>query len=156
MPILADFIAKLKILPPTAMYFFYVDESGTKDPQTGKARRPDGSEVHREHIYALTAVSLLEFKWRAFEREIANLKLELSDQHFRKCGIRFDLSECEVKSTWLRLPGLRERESPFLHSLPAADLTRIADTYYGQLRSRFMKVFSVVVDKRLFAGPCGP
>ena len=130
------------------MYFFYIDESGTKDTQTGTTTRQDGSEVHREHIYALTAVSLYEFRWRAFEREITNLKLELSDQHHRKTGTRFELAACEVKSVWMRLPSLRQRESPFLHALSDADRTRIADTYYAQLQSCRMKVFSVVVDKR--------
>ena len=50
------------------MYFFYIDESGTKDPEV-LGTRSDGSTFVKDHLYVLTAVSLFEFKWRDFERE---------------------------------------------------------------------------------------
>lgn len=121
------------------MYFFYIDESGTKDVTL------HGND---DHLYVLTAVSLYELGWKWFEREITNLKLELSDRHFYRTGERFDLARCEVKSTWLRMPKQRQAESPFLHALTDADRTRMAEKYYEQLGDRRMNVFSVVVDKR--------
>lgn len=83
------------------MYFFYIDESGTKDPEVA-GTRADGSSFQKEHLYVLTAVSLYEYKWRHLEREITNLKLELSDAVYRRSGNRFDPSQCEIKSVWLR------------------------------------------------------
>jgi hypothetical protein len=64
------------------MYFFYIDESGTKDPEVSRTK-PNGTVVTKEHLYVLTAVSLFEYRWRDFEREISNLKLELSDHLYR-------------------------------------------------------------------------
>jgi hypothetical protein len=133
------------------MYFFYIDESGTKDPEVSGVK-PDGTAFTKEHLYVLTAVSLFEFKWRDFEREISNVKLELSDNLYRVQGLRFDLARCEVKSTWLRLPGLRAKESPFLNALSDDDRTKLAETFYAQLRPQRMHIFSVVVDKRKLHG----
>ena len=133
------------------MYFFYIDESGTKDPQVSGVKA-DGTPFTKDHLYVLTAVSLFEFKWRDFEREISNVKLELSDNLNRVQGLRFDLARCEVKSTWLRLPGLRAKESPFLNALSDDDRTKLAQTFYAQLRPQRMHIFSVVVDKRKLHG----
>jgi hypothetical protein len=66
----------------------------------------------------------------------------------RTQGAKLDLADCEVKSTWLRLPDLRKKESPFLAALSQGDLTRLAELYYTQLQEHHMRVFSVVVDKR--------
>ena len=133
------------------MYFFYVDESGTRDPEV-EGRKADGTIFPKEHLYVLTAVSLFEYKWKRFEREIANLKLELSDHLYRLRGLRFDLADCEIKSTWLRIPKQRAAKSPFLDALPSADLDRIANHFYDQLRPHHMRIFSVVVDKRKLHG----
>ena len=129
------------------MYFFYIDESGTRDPEVS-GTKADGRTFYKEHLYVLTAVSLFEGRWQSFDRAIANLKLELSDQLWRTKGLRFDLADCEVKSTWLRLPELRKKKSPFLAVLIPGDLTRLAQLYYEQLHLHHMRVFSVVVDKR--------
>jgi hypothetical protein len=137
------------------MYFFYIDESGTKDPEVS-GTRSDGSAYAKDHLYVLTAVSLFEFKWRDFEREITNVKLELSDNLHRRTGTRYNLAQCETKSTWLRLPLLRARESPFLDALSDPDRTRLADTFYSQLAPRHMQLFSVVVDKRKLHGHVTP
>ncbi len=129
------------------MYFFYIDESGTRDPEV-TGTKANGTTFTKEHLYVLTAVSLYEKRWREFDRAIANLKLELSDHLRRTQGFKFDLADCEVKSTWLRLPSLRKKESPFLDALAAADLTRLSQLYYEQLSLHRMRIFSVVVDKR--------
>lgn len=133
------------------MYFFYIDESGTKDPEVTRTRA-DGTVITKDHLYVLTVVSLYEFKWRDFEREITNIKLELSDHLYRLHGTRYDLANCEVKSTWLRLPGLRTKECPFLHALVDKDRTRLAEAFYAQLQPMRMRLFSVVVDKRKLHG----
>lgn len=132
---------------PWLMYFFYIDESGTKDPKVA-AFRKDGTAYSKEHLYVLTAVSLFEFEWKKFEREVTNLKLELSDNLKRRAGIHLSLAECEVKSCWFRVPKQREKESRFLHLLTDSERTRLADLFFDQLTSRKMNLFSVVVDKR--------
>lgn len=129
------------------MYFFYIDESGTKDPQVA-AMRKDGTPYNKEHLYVLTAVSLFEFEWRKFEREITTLKLELSDNLKRRMGKNLSLAECEIKSAWLRIPKQREKESSFLHFLTDSERTRIANLFFHQVAARKMHLFSVVVDKR--------
>lgn len=110
--------------------------------------RGDGSKFTKEHLYVLTAVSLFEFEWHKFEREITNLKLELSDALKRRAQQKFTLADCEVKSAWLRNPKQREKESPFLHQLTDSERVRVAETFFGQLEPRKMHLFSVVVDKR--------
>jgi len=129
------------------MYFFYIDESGTRDPEVAKVRA-DGTTQPKEHLYVLTAVSLFEWKWRRFEWGISDLKREFCERLFHLNKVRFDLADCEVKSTWLRLQRQRDRESQFLAALTDADRKRLAETYYAQLRPNHMHVFSVVVDKR--------
>jgi hypothetical protein len=133
------------------MYSFYIDESGSTDPDVS-GTHADGTTFAKDHLYVLTAVSLFEFKWRDFEREITNLKLELSDHLQRLKGLRYVLAECEVKSTWLRIPALRAEKSPFLQTLNPGDLSRLADAFYDQLSPMRMHVFSVVVDKRKLHG----
>jgi hypothetical protein len=129
------------------MYFFYIDESGSKDPATS-GTRSDGSTFTKDHLFVLTAVSLYEGNWKDFEREITNLKLEFSDNLKRRTGQRYDLPQCEVKSTWLRHPRQRAQHSPFLHALSDDERTRLSEAFYNQLQPRHMRIFSVVVDKR--------
>jgi len=133
------------------MYFFYIDESGTKDPEVTGARQ-DGSPFQKEHLYVLTAVSLYEFHWRRLEREITNLKLELSDHLYRRTKRRFDLADCEVKSVWLRIAKQRAKESGFLNALSNQEITRISETYFDQLKRQKMSLFSIVVDRRKLHG----
>lgn len=51
------------------MYFFYIDESGTKDPEVS-ATKADGTVVTKEHLYVLTAVSLFQFNWRKDRKSV--------------------------------------------------------------------------------------
>ncbi len=129
------------------MYFFYIDESGSRDPQIAGTRQ-DGSTFAKDHLYVLTAVGLYEWRWRRFERAIANLKLELLHDLRRVHHVAMDLSNCEVKSTWLRVPKEREAHSQFLHLLDDAQRLRITQTYYQQIREHKMILFSAVIDKR--------
>jgi len=131
------------------MYFFYVDESGTLDPTT-QGRRADGTQFNKDHLYVLAAVSLYEGRWNRFDRAINSKKRELIDV-LRQSPLntpQLDLLDCEVKSTWLRIPKRREANSPFLHNLTDDDRTALADLYYKQLKNHYMRVFAVVIDKR--------
>lgn len=125
------------------MYFFYFDESGTRDPSLGTPEKP------KDHLYVLLAVGMFEQKWRPFERAITLLKLELAD-HARRTGRGgpFDLAECEVKSTWVRIPEVRKRQSPFLSALSDQDLNRLVKCYFAQLKERRMVIMAAVIDKR--------
>jgi hypothetical protein len=55
------------------VYFFYVDESGNRDPQT-IGHSADGTTKPKDWPYVLLAVGLFEKRWFRFDREIANLK----------------------------------------------------------------------------------
>ena len=43
------------------MYFFYFDESGSRDPSVGSAAK------RKDHLYVLLAVGMWEGQWRRFE-----------------------------------------------------------------------------------------
>ena len=129
------------------MYFFYFDESGSRDPKAFE-QRADGSSHAKDHIYALTAVALWEGRWRRFDREIANLKLEFADQLNRTRKLRLDLADCELKSNWIRNPKERADKSPFLNSLSDAERERLVACFFRQIPAQHMTLFSVVFDKR--------
>jgi len=129
------------------MYFFYIDESGTRDPEVIKTN-PDGTTQPKEHLYVLTAVSLFARNWRRFDRNIGDLKLEFCDRLYHLHKLKYDLADSEVKSTWLRLEKQRGKESPFLAALTEADRTKLAERFYAQLALNRMAIFSVVIDKR--------
>lgn len=129
------------------MYFFYIDESGSRDPAV-KATREDGTVIEKDHLYVLCAVALYEKKWGHFERAITNVKLEFLDNLRRRNQVALNFSDCEVKSTWLRIPKERKTHSQFLDLLTEQERTKIADTYYQQIADQHMIVFAVVIDKR--------
>jgi len=137
------------------MYFFYFDESGSRDPRAFIAL-PNGSIQPKDHIYVLTALSLYEHKWRHLDREIANLKLELVDHLFRTRRLKFDLADCEVKSNWIRNPKERRDKSPFLDALSDADRERLVACYFQQIPQQRMTLFAVVIDKRKLHGHMDP
>lgn len=129
------------------MYFFYIDDSGNRDPGL-QLTRPDGSVFVKDHIYALTAVGLYEHNWRAVEEELTDYKLTLRDSLRRTVGLETAIIDCEVKSTWLRNAKEREKRSPFLHGLTDDQRTRLVEMYYSQLGKHRMHLISVVIDKR--------
>jgi hypothetical protein len=124
------------------MYFFYFDESGSRDPSVGT---PD---VPKDHLYVLVAVGMFERHWRPFERAISNIKLELAGYLRRDGKGVFDLAACEVKSNWLRQPREREKRSPFLHALHADDRERLVAAYFDQVAERHVVMMAAVIDKR--------
>ena len=124
------------------MYFFYIDESGSRDPSIGTIEKP------KDHLYVLLAVGLFERQWRPFDQAITRLKLELTARLYRERRNRLDLADCEIKSNWLRNSGEREQRSPFLHALTDSDRERLVAAYLGQLGSRNAVIMAAVIDKR--------
>jgi Protein of unknown function (DUF3800) len=124
------------------MYFFYFDESGSRDPQIGTAEKP------KDHLYVLLAVGMFERNWRPFDRTISNLKLELADYLRRDGKGTLDLADCEVKSNWIRNANERSKKSPFLNALHKDDIERLVGSYFTQLAERKMIVMAAVIDKR--------
>lgn len=124
------------------MYFFYFDESGSRDPSVGTTTKPKG------HLYVLLAVGMYERQWKPFETELSGLKIELSNRLLQKGAGRFDLADCEVKYNWIRNPQERQKRSPFLHALTAEEIDRLTQTYFRQVAERKMVIIAAVVDKR--------
>lgn len=124
------------------MYFFYFDESGSRDPSVGTPEKP------KDHLYVLLAVGMYEGKWRPFDRDISYIKLELAD-HLRRNKVgTFQLADCEVKSNWIRNRKEREEKSPFLASLGDADIERLVKVYFDQVSACNAVVMAAVIDKR--------
>ena len=132
------------------MYFFYFDESGSRDPKV-EGRKKGEAAFAKDHLYVLTALSLYEKKWSAFDQEISALKLRLRTKLYREKQIELQsLADCEVKSTSLRLnksPG-KKGYSPFVHNLDDTDKTALSTLFYSQLPKHNMRLFAVVIDKR--------
>lgn len=128
------------------MYFFYFDESGSRDPSSGTAEKP------KDHLYVLLAVGMYEGQWRPFETAVSSIKLELADYLFRDGKGSFELADCELKSNWVRIPAEREKRSGFLHGLHSDDLTRLTDAYFDQVAERKTVILASVIDKRFLHG----
>ncbi len=128
------------------MYLFYVDESGTLDP-SATGTREDGTTFQKEWLYSLTAFGLFEHKWQRFYVPIVRKKRTLIEAIHRRDSVRLELSQCEVKSTWLRIPKEKERH-PFISRLTQVEIQELVDTYYATINLVPVRFFSVVVDKR--------
>lgn len=132
------------------MYFFYVDESGNRDPSTAGVRA-DGTSSAKDPIYVLLATCLHESRWGAFDHELADAKLGLRAKlHQLKHIALPSLADCEVKSTSLRVPKQPGKKgySTFVHNLEPSDLTYLSQLYFSQIAKHHMRVFAVVIDKR--------
>ena len=128
------------------MYFVYVDESGTRDPETTGVR-DGGTTFEKDWLYVLVGVSLFEMKWFRFEYYISRLKPDLIRRINEREPVQLQLCECEVKSSTVRVPRARA-ESPFLSHLTDDELLELVDAFYHQLQYHAMRLFAVVVDKR--------
>jgi hypothetical protein len=130
------------------MYFFYADESGSLDP-AATGQRADGTTFTKDHLYVLAAVSLYERRWHGFEKTLNRKKRELCDvhRHTNPATVRLELADCEIKSTWTRIPKERAKRR-FLANLTDGELTQLVELFYQQLARHNMNVFAVVVDKR--------
>jgi len=96
-----------------AMYLFYVDESGTRDPDAGPY--VDGAYT-KSWLYVLTAVGLLDHRWKGFYSRIVGRKRQLLARVNSAHGLSLDLNATEIKSNWIRIPKARAAH-PFLSRL---------------------------------------
>ena len=117
------------------MYFFYLDESGEKNPA-----------VKKDEPYVLLALGLHEYQWKRFERAINAFKLKLIRDINKREGIQIDLADAEVRSSEVRIPKNRN-EHPFLQYLTKEELSKLIDLYYNQLEERHIHIFASVIDK---------
>lgn len=127
----------------TGMYFFYFDESGSRDPDCGGEGRP-----LKDPLYVLFAIGLWEGHWHKLDRAISNTKLELAGYLRREGKGQFQLADCEVKSNWIRNAKERSERSPFLHALNGKDRESLVAAYFHQLPLIKAVMFAVVIDKR--------
>ena len=128
------------------MYFFYIDESGNRDPKIEKVGA-DGGRKAKDWIYVLAGICLFEHHWHGFEKTLNRHKSMLKDLIYRAKAVRLDLADCEIKSTWVRVPAEKARR-PFLSSLTDEEITALVELYFRQLAYHHMRVFAVIVDKR--------
>jgi hypothetical protein len=119
------------------VYLFYVDESGNIDTANTN-----------QWLYSLTAVGIFEHNWRKFYMPLVDRKRQLMANILQRTGKQLHLHQCEVKSTWLRIPKRREAESLFLHSLNHEEMTELAELYYNQMNDVHAVCMSVAIDKR--------
>ena len=124
------------------MYFFYFDESGSRDPSVGTEEKP------KDHLYVLLTMGMYEGHWHLFDGELSLMKLELAHYAYQASNREFELADCEIKSNWIRNPSARAKASPFLAALDDEDRERIVETYYKQVSARKTVIMAVVIDKR--------
>lgn len=117
------------------MYFFYIDESGEKNPT-----------VRKDEPFVLLALSLYEGQWRKFEDEVNACKRQFISNIYQRTGIRLDLADAEVRSSDIRIPANRN-EHPFLKHLTAVELKDLSLLFYDQLEKRNFNLFATVIDK---------
>jgi hypothetical protein len=124
------------------VYFFYFDESGSRDPSVGTPESP------KDHVYVLLAVGLFERQWRPFEMAISRLKLELTHYLSRDGKGQLNLADCEVKSNWIRNKKERAQKSAFLNALDEQDIERLVAAFFDQVQERKAVIMAAVIDKR--------
>lgn len=132
------------------MFLCYIDETGNRDPRL-KIPQKNGSEKEGDWLYVLTALCIFEQRWHTLEKPINRHKLALIERIRRDKGLALQLSDCEVKSNWLRQSKERENH-PFLQHLSAQDLTALTNCYFDRLAAVRATIFSVLVDKRQLPG----
>jgi len=117
------------------MYFFYLDESGEKNPS-----------VKKDEPYVLLALGFHEYQWKKFERAINAFKLKLIRDINKRERIQLELADAEVHSSDIRIPKNRARH-PFLQYLTKEELSALIDLFYSQLEERHIHIFTSVIDK---------
>ena len=131
------------------MYFFYFDESGSRDLSVGTPENPT-------HLYVVLAIGMHERQWRRFETAISKQKLALINRLQQDCKMSFELADCEIKSNWIRNQKEREERSPFLSAISKDDREQLISTYFQQLFDRRLVVMATVIDKRELSGYKNP
>ncbi|NUN08956.1 MAG: DUF3800 domain-containing protein [Ignavibacteriaceae bacterium] len=117
------------------MYFFYVDESGEKNPK-----------VKRDEPFVFLGLGLHEYQWKKFEDTINRKKIKLILDIKEREGIQLDLADAEIRSSDVRIPSNRAQHK-FLRYLTEPELSSLIDLFYEQLEIRHFNIFAVVIDK---------
>ena len=120
------------------MYLFYIDETGNTDPDISKGK---------DFIFVLSAIGIFDQNWKAFYSQIISKKLEFVNRIFQTTGVRLPISDCEVKSNWIRIKKEREKRY-FLKNLTNEELEDLVSVYFKQLEYHKLIFFSIVIDKR--------
>lgn len=128
------------------MFLCYIDETGNRDPRL-KIPQKNGTEKEGDWLYVLTSLCIFEQRWHTLEKPINRHKLALIERIRRDKGVSLELSDCEVKSNWLRQPKERAKH-PFLQHLSSEDLSGLTDCFLNRLEPTHATIFSVLVDKR--------
>jgi len=117
------------------MYFFYIDESGEKNPK-----------VKKDEPFVYIALALHEYQWKKFESIVNNYKLKLIKNIYDREQVQLELADAEIHSSDIRIPQNREKHK-FLKYLTDAELEELIKTFYVQLGERHFTIFSAVIDK---------
>ena len=121
----------------SAMYLFYIDETGNRDL----------SHLETERFYVLTAVGMFENHWKRFYQEIHDLKEAIVARIQREHNVRLDVAvDTEVKSVYLRNPVARKNH-PFSALQTDEERLRLTEQFYAMLTSCKAVIISVVIDK---------
>jgi len=126
------------------MYLCYVDEAGNLDCNL-KDQCASGEE--KPAIFVLSGVCVLDHKWPKFSGIIDQRKEWLRQKLFQTKGLNLELADCELKSSWIRIPSQRGKR-PFLAGLSNEELTGLVKLCYQQLEYGKMTIFGIVIDKR--------
>lgn len=117
------------------MYFFYLDESGHRNPKE-----------RRDEPFVLTAVGLWEGKWRHLDASINKVKRKLILNIKNRDGVQLELADAEVHSSPIRISKMRNKHK-FLGRLTDDELMELVNTYYQQLLIQNCRIFTVIIDK---------
>jgi len=117
------------------MYFFYIDESGEKNPL-----------VKKEEPFVYIALALHEYQWKKFEKLINDYKLKLIRKIFERENVTLELADAEIHSSDIRIPKSRAKH-PFLKYLTDEEIEALLKTVYSQLEERHFTIFAAVIDK---------
>lgn len=123
--VLTAFYAQLAI-ERAKMYFFYIDESGSRD--VNKTDEP----------YVLTAVGMYENRWRRFNKHLEGMKTNIARKHLPD----IEPDQLEVKANYI----LRKK-GKFFSVLSDAEVNHISKNYLDQLKKAKMIIMASVIDK---------
>ncbi|HPQ71835.1 MAG TPA: DUF3800 domain-containing protein [bacterium] len=123
------------------MYLCYVDESGNLDC------KQSANEKEKSSIFVLSAICVLDHKWPKFSGAIDRRKEWLKQKLAQTKGLLFNITDCELKSSWIRIPKSR-KSRPFLNELSDEDLTGLVNLCYEQIDLAKMAIFAVIIDKQ--------
>jgi hypothetical protein len=118
------------------MYFFYVDESGNRNPS-----------AEQDSPFVFISLAIHEFQWRRLERNINARKLKLIGDVHDRTGLEFDLNDVEVKANTLRMHEEREKH-PFFKNLTKEESRSLTELMYDQPQFCNVCLHAVVIDKK--------